>query len=357
MGFACPDNGSCDPAFYGFYKQVNQAARHFKNFYDLNPSWYIPFRPGINYVQYNPNAGCGGTSVNILNSATSALYSYTPYQPNAAALSNLYGTGDGCSAYGNRNFWRDFNNWFKTTLVDYKNVALNNKGAVLSAGQRLNAGDYLISENGSNILTLQEDGNLVLYRSGSPVWSSGTWLKQVGYLEMQPDGNLVIYSSPGNPIWASNTVGKNGSMLKMQSDSNLVMYTPSNSPVWHTGTWIDISQQNILYSTLRTGRLYQGQAIYSPNKKYRLTIQTDGNLVIYTATRPIWATNTWLKPVKFVAMQSDGNLVLYDETMKPYWDSGTWNRGLSRLVMQDDGNLVIYNSVGSPTWASNTVGR
>lgn len=116
MGFACPDNGSCDPAYYGFYKQVNQAARHFRNFYDLNPSWYIPFRPGTNYIQWNPNAACGGTNVNIQNSATAALYSYTPYQPNAAALNNLYGTGDGCSAYGNRNFWRDFNNWFGSTI-------------------------------------------------------------------------------------------------------------------------------------------------------------------------------------------------------------------------------------------------
>ena len=35
-----------------------------------------------------------------------------PYRPNAAALANLYGTGDACSAYGNRNFWRYFNDWF-----------------------------------------------------------------------------------------------------------------------------------------------------------------------------------------------------------------------------------------------------
>lgn len=121
MGFACPDNGSCDPAYYGFYKQVNQAARHFRNFYDLNPSWYIPYRPGTNYIQYNPNASCGGTNVNIANNATAALYSYTPYQPNAAALNNLYGTGDSCSAYGNRNFWRDFNNWFGSTLAPNTN--------------------------------------------------------------------------------------------------------------------------------------------------------------------------------------------------------------------------------------------
>ncbi|MBC7404826.1 MAG: hypothetical protein H7252_03970 [Cytophaga sp.] len=49
------------------------------------------------------------------NQATAGLYNYTPYQPNTAALANLYGTGDSCSAYGNRNFWRMFYDWFGST--------------------------------------------------------------------------------------------------------------------------------------------------------------------------------------------------------------------------------------------------
>jgi hypothetical protein len=58
--------------------------------------------------------------VNILNQATANLYDYTPYVPNSAALNNLYGLGDGCSSYGNRNFWRIYNDWFgSTTLPSY----------------------------------------------------------------------------------------------------------------------------------------------------------------------------------------------------------------------------------------------
>ena len=49
------------------------------------------------------DVNCGTSSVYIQNQATAGLYNYTPYQPNAAALANLYGTGDSCSAYGNRN--------------------------------------------------------------------------------------------------------------------------------------------------------------------------------------------------------------------------------------------------------------
>ncbi len=117
MGFACPDTAACDPAYYGFTKQVQQGARHFRNFADQMPGWTIPYRPGVRTIQWSPNANCGSSSVNIVNGATAALYSYTPYQPNAAALSNLYGSGDSCSSYGNRNFWRDFTNWFGNTLA------------------------------------------------------------------------------------------------------------------------------------------------------------------------------------------------------------------------------------------------
>ncbi len=115
MGFACPDSGSCDPAFYGFTNQVGQGARHFRNYFDDNPNWFVPYRTGQANIQWSPNSACGSSSVYIQTRGTAALYSYTPYQPNQAALNNLYGSGDSCSAYGNRNFWRDYTDWFGST--------------------------------------------------------------------------------------------------------------------------------------------------------------------------------------------------------------------------------------------------
>ena len=113
-GYGCPDTAACDEAYYGFFNQVYNAARQFQRY--IHQANLFNFRSGQTaYVQFNPNAGCGGSNVFIENPATAALYNYTPYQPNAPALDNLYGTGDGCSAYGNRNFWRMFNDWFGTT--------------------------------------------------------------------------------------------------------------------------------------------------------------------------------------------------------------------------------------------------
>jgi hypothetical protein len=116
MGYACPDGAACDAQYYGFFNQVYGAARQFK-LYQANPSWYRYVAGQSNYIQWSPNAACGGSTVNIRNQATAALYIYTPYQPNAAALNAGYGTGDGCSSYGNRNFFLYYTDWFGSPTV------------------------------------------------------------------------------------------------------------------------------------------------------------------------------------------------------------------------------------------------
>jgi hypothetical protein len=115
MGYACPDTAPCNTEYYGFYNQVYKAAWQLKRY--GNPpgttnyfTWFPVGRSAP--VRFHPNAACGSGAVTVKNKATAALYYYTPYQPNAAALGNLYGTGDSCSAYGNRNFWRMYSDWF-----------------------------------------------------------------------------------------------------------------------------------------------------------------------------------------------------------------------------------------------------
>mgnify|MGYP006913918144 FL=1 len=117
-GYGCPDTAPCDAEYYGFFNQVYNAAKQFRR-YTMQPNSFNYASGRTSFISYQANnPGCSGTNVTIQNGATAALYNYTPYQPNAAALANLYGTGDGCSAYGNRNFWRMFNDWFGPTLGD-----------------------------------------------------------------------------------------------------------------------------------------------------------------------------------------------------------------------------------------------
>jgi len=114
-GNGCPDTAACDPATLGFQYQVYYGARAFQR-YALNPTAYNFHANETKNIQYHPDAACGTRAVHIENQATANLYNYTPYVPNDAALRNLYGQGDACSSYGNRNFWRIYTDWFGSTL-------------------------------------------------------------------------------------------------------------------------------------------------------------------------------------------------------------------------------------------------
>ncbi len=118
MGFGCPDSdpGICGKVFTGLFNQLYKAARQFR-WYGNPAGSFTYWKPGRTVsMRFNPKASCGSKSFELKSQATANLYYYTPYTPNDAALKNLYGTGDSCSAYGNRNFWRFFHDWFGSPI-------------------------------------------------------------------------------------------------------------------------------------------------------------------------------------------------------------------------------------------------
>ena len=118
---------------------------------------------------------------------------------------------------------------------------------VLPAGANLAQGGTIISPNHVYLLTMQNDGNLVLTYAynGGYVWdthSTGSGGASFN-AAMQTDGNFVIYCH-GNghvcnayrPIYSTCTHGYNYSHLEVQDDGNVVVYTPSHRAVW-ARTW------------------------------------------------------------------------------------------------------------------------
>ena len=147
MGYACPDNagGHCDPAYAGVGNQVYWSAWQWKRY--GNPAgttnYFTWFNPGgVRQIQYNVPTSCGTKPVSVQNKATAALYYYTPYTPNTAALNNLYGTGDSCSAYGNRNFWRLYSDWFGSPTENAKPIG--SLDAVTGGGEVVNVRGWAI---------------------------------------------------------------------------------------------------------------------------------------------------------------------------------------------------------------------
>jgi LysM repeat protein len=120
MGYGCPDSdpGICGKVWIGLFNQLYKAAGQFQWYGDPNGS-FTYLRPGRQVsISYHPDAAraCGKQTFTLKSQATANLYYYTPFVPNKASLGNLRGTGDRCSSYGNRNFWRFYWDWFGSPI-------------------------------------------------------------------------------------------------------------------------------------------------------------------------------------------------------------------------------------------------
>lgn len=105
--------------------------------------------------------------------------------------------------------------------------------------------------------------------------------------------------------------------------------------------------------------------LFSPSGNHKITIQTDGNLVVYQTSnnKPLWASNSDIKRTPTVndrfgvVFQLDGNLVIYkldvnnkiigfhwaaNTSFVPFSDPYFNNIKYGSWVMQDDGNFVLY---------------
>lgn len=186
MGYACPDTAPCDPVYEGFYNQMMNAARQFK-LYKNNPSSYRykPFQ--TNSIYFNPDMNnCGASNVYIQNYATAGLYNYTPYQPNAAALNNLYGTGDGCSSYGNRNFWRLFNDWFDPIGSIASGISMNIISQPDSTPARGQSVSYTVSFKNNLTTAVTVDAIGIVGRQGDVTKGANRDFGWVGPVTLEP---------------------------------------------------------------------------------------------------------------------------------------------------------------------------
>ncbi|WP_084077486.1 S-layer homology domain-containing protein [Demequina sp. NBRC 110057] len=184
MGYACPDTAPCDTQYSGFFNQVYMAAKQFKR-YQANPNNY-GYRAGrTNVISYYPNKpSCGTANVYIENQATAALYIYTPYVPNAAALAAGLGSGNSCSSYGNRNFFLFYTKWFGPTegvsLYPRLADAYSERGGEAALGAPI-AAPVWVAANGGGWYQKMAKGTLYLTRSGIDTFRTKGYAVSVAY--------------------------------------------------------------------------------------------------------------------------------------------------------------------------------
>ncbi|MFJ9841897.1 hypothetical protein ACIRYZ_15770 [Kitasatospora sp. NPDC101155] len=107
----------------------------------------------------------------------------------------------------------------------------------VNAPMTLLPGQYI--DTGSTRLILQDDGNLVTYKTYNgqytPVWSApGSWGCGAKAI-LQPDGNFVVYGSDSRVCWTSNTMQPNNMVtLEIWGYGGLKLYfgSPARSLSW-----------------------------------------------------------------------------------------------------------------------------
>ncbi|MDO4752847.1 MAG: RICIN domain-containing protein [Candidatus Saccharibacteria bacterium] len=179
-GYGCPDTAACSDKYYGFKNQVRNAAYLFRVVMDGNSS-YFPI--GNNAIQFKPNSNCGSSTVNIQNLATSALYRYTPYQPNGAALASSYGSGDGCSSYGNRNFYSYYEDWFGN---------ITDEGLPVPETSHVVEGEYIIQSTLKEGMVMDVAGGSSSDGANLQLFSSNGSIAQKWLIVDNGDGTYMV---------------------------------------------------------------------------------------------------------------------------------------------------------------------
>jgi hypothetical protein len=163
------------------------------------------------------------------------------------------------------------------------------------------------------------------------------------YLTMQTDGNLVLYSPGAGPAqWATGTNPSSGTLAVLQNDGNFVVYAGSGQVLWSSGTNAYRGTALCTDQTLQqgqflgfTGQQTAGQPVSGPT----LVMQKDCNLVLYETSQSGTATPVW---------SSDTDELVGGSPPSQF--------GGCDLVMQNDDNLVLYapNDDNAVLWTSNT---
>jgi len=302
-GYGCPDTAPCDSQYYGLQNQIDWAAKMFRSIMNDSPTWYTPYELGNNYIQYNPSSSCGGKTVYIENRATQALYNYTPYTPNKAALDAGWGSAH-CGAYGNRNFFLYFKNWF------------GQPNSNASYGYSITTQELYSDSN----YTAKIGTNTAVLNSGSVVYAK------------------VVVKNTGNQVWYNeflklgtlnpkdrNSVFADPSWLRGQRPTRMQEDSVASG---ETATFIfKLTAPSVSYQeyTERFGVVIEGQRWLSGSLTYNLTVQDpnpvysvenvdtrvtsspSGRFVQNNATIESWQDNTFYVTVK---IKNTGNRVL-----------------------------------------------
>ena len=202
----------------------------------------------------------------------------------------------------------------------------------LSAGQFLTCGHIKFG--------LTSDGKLVYDNSYVPPTVIADGQSSNAKLTMQGDGNLVLYSD-GKPIWDSKTNGNHGAKLQFGVEGYVNIVAVDGNIL------ATYANQGCMGVQLNVGeRLHPGQFLC--DKEYQFGLDANGK-VFCSLEGNIYLPVNHPGNAGTMVLQSDGNLVAYEDG-NPVWSSGSHGYPGSALYLVDAVSPEIYDSTGEVIW-------
>ncbi len=352
-GYGCPDTAACASQYYGFYNQVRWSARMFRAILNQSPTWDTPYGLGNNKIYWHPDtARCGSSTVNIQNLSTVALYSYTPYRPNQAALNAGYGKGNSCSAYGNRNFYQYFKDWFGSTHTS-STSAYQASFHSQSAYPTINAGDssnaYFMFKNtgttswydrtsaptGTNPVSLATSGPINRTGRFTTGWSSAN----------RPTTTFsAVYESDGITLASNQHVVLIGQIARFSFPYGVLLDYPSGT---YTETFQPIVEgaqnwdmKGKVWHDVKINGAYK--ASYVSQSAYP-TINRGGSSVAYIKMKNT-GTATWYDSTSILSGQKPINLATSQPINRPSLLGSSWGVNKNRPAVNF---FKVYESNGT----------
>lgn len=142
---------------------------------------------------------------------------------------------------------------------------------------------------------------------------------------------------------------------------NFEWYDGYREPDWSDLPYSNASAGDFGSRTAGPSVMRAGMEFTSPNGRFTVRMQYDGNLVLYDNGVRYWDAASALSSGFFadnteLRFQNDTNIVLYDENEDVVWAKSAFatGNGIKTVYIQNDGNLVFYHADFNPIWASNT---